>query len=106
MRERFFGDLDQQDDTGYAKIWAQDELDPEHTHWRVESACCVRDRVLSFLTALAADFRGQPMVLVTHGDTASITLTLLRQGDLCHHRCIGALSTAQIQQALSSKNAR
>jgi broad specificity phosphatase PhoE len=106
LRERFFGDLDQQDDTGYAKIWAQDELDPAHTQWHVESACQVRDRVLSFLTILAADFHGQPTALVTHGDTASIILTTLRQGDLRHHRRFGALSTAQIQQVLPTDNAR
>ncbi len=106
LRERFFGDLDQQDDTGYAKVWAQDDLNPAHTQWHVESACDVRDRVLLFLTTLARDFHGQPMVLVTHGDTASIMLTTLRQGDLRHHRRSGALSTAQIQQAFPPENAR
>ncbi len=98
LRERFFGDLDQQDDTGYDQVWDQDGLDPAHTHWHVESVFQVRDRVLSFLTTLAATFHGQPMLLVTHGDTASILLTTLRREDLGQHRCFGALSTAQVQQ--------
>ncbi len=98
LRERFFGDLDQQDDAGYDQVWAQDRLDPAHTHWHVESVFQVRDRVLAFLTTLAATFHGQPILLVTHGDTASILLTTLRREDLRQHRGFGALSTAQVQQ--------
>jgi broad specificity phosphatase PhoE len=100
LRERFFGDLDQQEDTRYDQVWAQDGLDPAHTHGHVESVFQVRDRVLAFLTTLAATFQGQPMLLITHGDTASILLTTLRQEDLRQHRRFGALSTAQIQQCI------
>ncbi len=100
LRERFFGDLDQQEDTRYDQVWAQDGLDPAHTHWHVESVCQVRDRVLAFLTTLAATYHGQPILLVTHGDTASILLTALRQEDLRQHRRFGALSTAQIQPCI------
>jgi broad specificity phosphatase PhoE len=102
LRERFFGDLDRQDDTQYDQVWAQDGLDSAHTHWCVESVFQVRERVLAFLTTLAATFHGQPMLLITHGDTASILLTTLRQGDLRQHRRFGALSTAQIQGGIIS----
>lgn len=100
LRERFFGDLDQQDDTQYARVWAQDELDPAQTLRHVESVLQVRDRVLDFLITLTATFHGQPMLLITHGDTASILLTTLRQEDLRQHRRFGALSTAQIQRCI------
>jgi probable phosphoglycerate mutase len=100
LRERDFGDLDQHGDSGYVQVWAQDELDPMHRQWHVESVLQVRDRVLEILTTLANAHDGQPLLLVTHGDTASILLTTLRQGDLRHHRRIGALSTAQIQKCL------
>jgi broad specificity phosphatase PhoE len=102
LRERFFGDLDQQDDTGYNKVWAQDALDPAHTGWHVESVFEVRDRVTAFLTTLASTCHGQPILLVTHGDTASILLTSLHQEDLRQHRCFGALSTAQIQPCFTA----
>ena len=98
LRERFFGDLDQQDDTHYARVWAQDELDPSHVQWQGESVVQVRDRVLSFLTILSAKFHGQPTLLVTHGDTASICLAMLRHKDLRQHRSVAALATAEIQR--------
>jgi len=97
LRERFFGDLDLQDDSHYAQVWKKDELDPTHVEGHVESVSKVRDRVLAFLTVLARAHHGQPILIVTHGDTASILLTLLRQGDLKHHRNLGSLTTAQIQ---------
>ncbi|MCP4450257.1 MAG: histidine phosphatase family protein [Planctomycetes bacterium] len=100
LRERCFGDLDQQKDTRYDPVWAHDGLDPAHTHWHVESVYQVRDRVLAFLATLAATYHGQPILLVTHGDTASILLTALRQEDLRRHRRFGALSTAQIQPCI------
>lgn len=98
LRERYFGDLDRQEDTQYAQVWAQDGIDPAQTRWHVESVLQVRDRVLGFLTTLEATHHGQPLLLVTHGDTASVLLTALRQGDLRQHRRFGALSTAQIQK--------
>ncbi|MCF7972862.1 MAG: histidine phosphatase family protein [Phycisphaerae bacterium] len=101
LKERDFGDLDQLNDTHYAQVWAQDERDPTHRQWRVESVFQVRDRVLGWLTALADQHQGQPILLITHGDTASIGLTTLRHGDLRQHRAIGTLSTAQIQTCLA-----
>lgn len=98
LRERFFGDLDGQDDTHYAQVWAQDALDPGHRLWHVESALEVRDRILTFLTTLAAAHHGQPLLLVTHGDTASILLAALGHGDLRRHRASGALSTGEIRR--------
>jgi len=105
LRERYFGDLDQQDDTRYAQVWTQDGIDPGQTRWHVESVFQVRDRVLGFLTTLADVHHGQPILLITHGDTASILLTTLYQTDLRQHRCFGALSTAQIQKCFMAGKA-
>lgn len=102
LRERFFGDLDQLDDTHYAQVWAQDEQDPAHTRWHVESACQVRDRVTTFLKELQAGFQGRPTLLVTHGDTASICLAALRNKELGRHRSVAALATAEIQRCCPS----
>lgn len=98
LRERFFGELDQRPDHTYDRIWQQDQIDPSHTLCQVESVFQVRDRVLAFFKHLSAIHEAGPVLLVTHGDTASITLTTLNQGDLRQHRRFGGLITAQIER--------
>ena len=92
LRERFFGALDGTADPAYQGVWAADRLDPDHVEWGVESAASVARRMLDLVRELERA-EGGPVLLVTHGDPASILIATLA-GDLRRHRELGALPVA------------
>jgi len=95
--ERFFGSLEGTGDEGYERVWAADRLDPEHGEWGVESVAKVARRTLEMVRELEASPRRDPVLLVTHGDPASILVAALA-GDLGRHRELCALPVAGLRR--------
>jgi probable phosphoglycerate mutase len=98
LRERFFGALDGTLDEAYQGVWAADRLDPDHVEWGVESAASVARRMTELIGELEAGAGSGPVLLVTHGDPASILIAALAGGDLRRHRELGALPVAGLRR--------
>lgn len=68
LRERHFGELEGASSTNYEQVWRQDELDPDHPLYGVESVAQVMARVSRVVEHLEAVDSGQTFLLVGHGD--------------------------------------
>jgi probable phosphoglycerate mutase len=99
LRERCFGQMEMTADANYERVWAEDAKDPDHTRWEVEAARAVLKRAESLVfEAVRAQVRGGRVLLVTHGDVASILLCAAAGSDLrCHHLAYG-LATAELRR--------
>jgi broad specificity phosphatase PhoE len=99
LRERWFGQMEMTADANYDRVWAEDAKDPDHTRWGVEAVTAVLKRAGSLICeAVRAPVRGGTVLLVTHGDVASILLCSAAGRDLrCHHLAYG-LRTAEIRR--------
>ena len=75
LRERFFGTCELQSTAHYFTAWENDTIDPANPKHKGESVFTVRDRTMQVISALEKDFSGKVVVLVSHGDTASILST-------------------------------
>lgn len=78
LRERSLGELEGRDSE---QVWAESRGTWDDARWRPPGGESIRDvctRVTRFLDRLRAGADGTPVVVVTHGDTASIALGLLR----------------------------
>ena len=101
LRERFFGAaLELKSHDNYCPAWAGDAKDPaSRVGGDGESVAEVAARAGALLAALEARHAGRAVLLVSHGDTLSITLTAARGGDLRRHREHG-LETAELRRLL------
>ena len=99
LRERCFGQMEMTADTNYERVWAEDAEDPDHTRWGVEAATAVLKRAESLVCeAVRAPVGGGGVLLVTHGDVASVLLCAAAGRDLrCHHLAYG-LTTAELRR--------
>ena len=95
--ERGFGDLEMDSDERYEAVWALDRRDPTHRTWRVESVAEVLERLLGLVTELQADPSAGAVILVTHGDVASILICASSGAPLTRHREVGGLKTGQLR---------
>ena len=75
LRERWFGVWEGQDTRCYERVWADDEVNPDHTEGKVESVRAVLARAAGLVRELDATGEGQTFLLVSHGDTLQILLT-------------------------------
>lgn len=94
LRERFFGSFELGKDTQYDQVWDQDRIDPSHTQWGVEAVTAEVIRVEALIRDLNRRCQNRTVLLVTHGDIASLLLCWARGEDLRRHREVGALETA------------
>lgn len=95
--ERGFGDLEMDSDERYEAVWALDRQDPTHRTWRVESVADVLERLLGLVNELQADPSAGAVILVTHGDVASILICASSEAPLTQHREVGGLETGQLR---------
>lgn len=98
LRERFFGALDGGPDLHYPDVWQQDELSPAHHYAGVESLNQVAERGWRLIEQLEQRHRGQTLLLVSHGDTLQILLTLALGLPLGRHRELKPLATAEVRE--------
>lgn len=96
--ERAFGDFELTTDRNYDQIWNLDREDPTHTRWGVESVRSILDRARSVLADLAAEAGGGSVLLVTHGDVASVLLCDCAGLPIGRHREVGAMGNGQMRE--------
>ena len=94
LRERFFGQWDGTADRGYQAVWDRDALDPGHRQGGAESVLDVWARLSPFLEGLAGV--GTPVLLVTHGDVASVLVCGIHGRNFKEHRRGRTLGTGQL----------
>ena len=68
LRERAFGQLEGRSGYDYVKVWHEDEKDPEHTTFGVESAAALAARTGAVLERLEREHDKRDILLVSHGD--------------------------------------
>jgi broad specificity phosphatase PhoE len=98
LRERCFGQMEMTADANYERVWAEDAKDPDHARWGVEAATAVLKRAESLVCeAVHAQVRGGRVLLVTHGDVASILLCAAAGRDLRCHRLAYGLGIGELR---------
>jgi len=102
LRERHFGNFELQSNSNYEKIWNDDSH--QITNNNVESCSNVLQRVMDFIQSLENESQHtgitQPILLVSHGDTLQILLTVFHNLIPYHHRKIPHLQTAEVRECI------
>lgn len=98
LRERWFGNWEKTPHTAYAKVWAEDKRNPNHTIENVESARDVQERTMNLICDLENQYTDKRILLVSHGDTLHILLTGLLNKSSADHRAMQSLETAEIRK--------
>jgi probable phosphoglycerate mutase len=96
LSERFFGALELGHDRVYPEVWEADRRNPNHTCWEVESVVAVQARLAALLADLDRSRPERTVLLVAHGDIASVLLCWAAARDLREHREVGPLETAAL----------
>lgn len=97
LRERYFGNFELGIDDRYQMVWDQDEIDPGHKKWNVESPNEVFDRITEFVFEINERHRDSKIVLVTHCDVAMILICGFRSINPAYHRKLEPIRTAEIK---------
>ncbi len=98
LRERGFGQLEGQSGDDYLKVWAEDERDPEHTLFGVESATALAMRSVAVLDELESLHAGKVIVLVSHGDTLRLLQLDAAGRPLTEHLNVRLFAPAEIRE--------
>jgi len=104
LRERHFGQLDLADDSGYARVWYEDKIDPDNNFSGVESPNQVMHRVTALVSEYEQKLCGKTLLLVSHGDALQILQTAFSQQDASKHRMQRHINTAEIRELVLSAN--
>ena len=94
LRERGFGDFELTTNLNYDLVWQEDQLNPSHHKWGVESVQEVANRMQRVVDRYVGENRG--ILLVSHGDPLQILQTLRSGRPISEHRNMPAIRTAQI----------
>jgi probable phosphoglycerate mutase len=97
LRERFFGDWEGKSDIHYPEIWSTDNDLAIQSAQRIESVDEVRERGLSVIEKLDAQFSGEVILLVSHGDMLQILLTAFVDIPAQQHRTLPHHAQAEIK---------
>ena len=81
LRERFFGDFDQQDLIYYNRVWPVDLVDSENTRHGVESVAQLCERIIKMIENLEEKYENKVCILTSHADTLQIAQTLFSGED-------------------------
>jgi broad specificity phosphatase PhoE len=100
LRERFFGDWDGMSAEHYEKIWQRDEVGEEFNDG-VEPPQTVLQRGVDVLVKLEAQYQGQVILLISHGDMLQILSTLFTGISPNKHRSLTHHQTAEIRYLIS-----
>ncbi len=97
LRERYFGILDEGDNSQYEKVWEEDRQNPDNSINNVESPREVARRIISLFEELEGRFEGEHILLVSHGDTLQIMQSIASGHPANLHRDIPHLHPAEIR---------
>lgn len=102
LRERYFGDFEAKTAEQYETVWLADKKDPQHTRYNVESVAAVAARMCHLISTVDAEFSGESILVVSHGDPLQILECCFRGRDVAQHRELDPLNTAELRE-LSSR---
>lgn len=94
MRERQFGHWEGTCYTHYSDTWKKDVIDPDQMIDGVESANAVRQRMVSAVLSLEAEFSNRDIVLVSHGDPLRLLQTAFAGLETSLNRTLPYFETA------------
>lgn len=97
LRERFFGTLEGTSASNYARVWSQDELDPEASPWEAEPAVQVAQRLGQHLNELETRYQNEWILLVSHGDSLRFLQLWAAGRPLTEHQKVRHFSQAEIR---------
>lgn len=99
LRERYFGKLEKKDYTNfYLKVWECDFSGKPYKG--IESVYSIANRFKELLKDLETKYSGKKILLVAHGDIASVGLTVFNNKDpKFHNKLFSMLKTAEIRKA-------
>ncbi|WP_168207531.1 histidine phosphatase family protein [Microlunatus elymi] len=95
LRERDFGSYDGGPVSGYDEVWAADAAGT--CIHGIESVADVLARTAELIKELDARYQDQQIVLVSHGDTAQITIAAFAGVRPDQHRSLPGLGNAEIR---------
>ena len=98
LRERFFGDFEEQPNSNYQQVWERDGKGIGSTQWNVESVDSVAERMLAELNLSNDLVQNQSIILVSHGDPLQILETALLGLPLSTHRDRMPLGPGELRQ--------
>lgn len=97
LRERFFGELNGQNDEHYQDVWNLDKNNADHQEFDAESANQVVARVAALINQLEAEYTDKYFLLVAHGDVLQLLQTWFQRVSASEHRELPHLTTAEIR---------
>jgi broad specificity phosphatase PhoE len=97
LRERFFGDWELTSDANYATVWQEDQANPCHKKWGVESTYEVLERMTSAVREINSMHENKHIIFVTHGDAAQILYCGFLGQNPQHHRSVVAMKTGSLR---------
>jgi len=100
LGERYFGKFDKGEDRNYSRVWQLDAGNPENIRDGVESTRSVFRRLGKLISEIDNQYNGQTIILVSHGDPLDILLTAAAGLEVCRHREIEAMKTAELRPLL------
>ena len=98
LRERFFGRYEKREDIYYKMVWQMDETDDRNTEYGVESPEEVQERIQVLIRQLEEEYKGEKILLISHGDTLQITQTWVEGIAAGLHRSLPHLETGEIRE--------
>ncbi len=100
LRERNFGELDGTSSQNYPLVWSEDEKNPDHRLFGVESVNQVLCRTTSLIRGIldVQLVEQKKILLVSHGDSLQILETGFRKTDPGRHRHLKPLQTSEIRR--------
>ncbi|MDC7219201.1 MAG: phosphoglycerate mutase family protein [Spirochaetales bacterium] len=98
LRERFFGNYEEKDNTHYKLVWAEDIKNGGNTLEGVESPEAVKNRFGSLIEELEQDYQDKDIILVSHGDALQIGQTWFEGKEARIHRSLDHLDTGEVRR--------
>jgi broad specificity phosphatase PhoE len=98
LRERYFGIFEMGPVSNYAKVWAEDQVNPDSKRYEVESANEVLSRVTSLIVELEKKHSGKNVLLISHGDPVQLLNIGFMKKPASEHSNLKFFENAEIRE--------
>lgn len=98
LRERDFGELNDQPIQSYQEVWDADKAGSAHPDHGIESATMVLHRVMSLIHELEKRYQGRTFILVSHGDPLHILQAGILQKPAHLHQELPPLTNGELRK--------
>jgi broad specificity phosphatase PhoE len=98
LRERGFGIFEKTSSSNYAKVWAEDEINPDSKRYGNESANELLTRVTSLIPELEKKYSEKNILLISHGDPLQLLNIGFMKRDASQHTKLKFFDNAEIRE--------